>query len=1752
MENKLDNIQIGDYTLKQWEEKIQAPPVKTSMSFAEAEEMGLLAPNEPQPQEDENQLYNTLDQFGIEHPDAGKQYEKLGAWDTTKDVLASLGTEASHILMPKDMELQYESKTKFGENVKYGYRYLAGTAGFMAGGWGVAGIKGLANLGRLGTFIQKAGKLVGGVDIIKTGAKASKAAQIGAKIANASLGGAVAGALADFNLYRPEENEGHLLDAFGHVDNALVTYLQSSDSDTDIDAKLKNVVEGLVLGMGMGNLIEFGAKPLFKTAVKNIKAFRDGKAGAAEAMAQDQIKLERFATKADLIETVEKIKAEADANGADASQMLIDRLHPEDNIEAQEMLKVLNEGEEIFLHSDGTWDISVRSWDEAHKVSPEEYKKQSLARDEAAGGYAGDTAISHQDAAVKHTWTNRGWMGENDNLVTQTPKGAKGNTKLANSITKNYKDKWQIDNNIKVEFVDGLKVKGQAVEGTTSKTTYEGKTTKTNQNAIDKKKLQIQKIKDKITMAEGGNAEVTDPLDVLKEELRIANNELKELQKAAKGENKIPNITIKIDVNAKNPYATLRAELEHARDIAKKEVPKDADVVGSGTHFARYTGDNEGEVAAEYVYKKSAGKAKTQGQDVVIKENNEDVVYIQGAKSKKLKLGEYDVTIDYDIADNIQKLNDLGYKTGQSHSGKISDHPYTGTTEDGHGYISFYKKDLTDEQIKNLKLAAEKAGVRLVEDDKLFFQPAVSIRTARTLDGTFYEDLLQQANKEAGLDKEGWGMNALQQRDQRLRELVQEHGGLNLDDAVIQKQWDDFTTELEKLTNPPVNPQQLKLDFSQKLETKQTPEEVVNGLVNGEIKPLTKGDVEALVNKVAQTDPDIAGFNWKDVIENPEKYMDDIERIFTDEDASGLIEAIAKGDINTLSSILQREKTAVTIWGELHNVVKNKGLDIADDAKVAIIDTIHHLAGYVKGVKTGLATGLEGQKGINKLLEEYGASRLSSWTKEGLDVFASKMIDALNDIINLNFTRGQKLTPQQVREQLAQTLLKNPETHEFTRFILTNKDIMATFTTEIEKLLKKNGGLTIEEAKAALKRTIMLPEYNAQFKAAQLAPDKQGFWNTIKNWCDGNGGLTSYYVHNLLSGAGSLAKNIGSGLVNTFYFPAKKILASYDMFLDADSRLALRNEGWNTYKNMLVSCKESWQLMKEAFITGNGKLTDIGEQTLNMDNGRFKGFHELKNADYYFQDPKQFWEGLQNFHSIMTRAMGATDEFMSQLNYRSIVRSKALNEASRIAEAAGKAGDESFINEEAQRIFTTKFDKHGKPTDVEALNEARTILYQNNLDGTMYNYQTRAKEKMRDTTFVMELAGNVQHYANKNAFMKCMFPFVKTGANILQMALDHNAIYMAASPAQRKLLMANTAEGAVARSQCAFGMFSLGIGAMLAFNGAITGSAPSDPKERKALFATGWRPYSFKWGDTYISYQGYEPIHGMLGFAADCANMWSTVTNPDDEKRIEHFTAQIMPTLVNNFLDKAAFRTGLKQLDLIMNPKDSEEWSKAMAQTFKGFLPDVAMVTNMRSVGEHDVMQPQTMYERVFHRYFPNLWQPKDYRRNVFGEKQSITGLLITSVGSQDGTPEEEALEYLAKYGYSPSEIDDVIANTGLKISDFKDPETGRSAMDAMKEEMSVVTIQGQTLREALRDLVTSEEYLSLPDGVDLDTGARWGAKEDTKINAVNSIFLLYKQKAKKNVMADMDYYVDSQGRTIEDATEEIQLKRLEHLNNLY
>ena len=1492
-----NSIRINGLTADEWE-GVASPAPATDEQL---QNLGFMdAPQEqteqPQTTEDKpNKLYETADKFGIEHPEEGKQYEKLSLGESWKDAAISLGVEASHIFAPKSKELQYESKTRFGETMKYGYRYLAGTASlFLGGGWIGGGIKaiGLANKAdktvKLGTGIQK---LFAGTDIIKTGAKAGKLKQIGAKAGNAALGGAFSGAIADYTLYRPEDNEGHLADVFGKSE--YLEWLQSDPNDTAAQAKFKNVVEGCIIGTGFGNVIEFGAKPLFGKALNHIKAAVNAQTAeeakvALQEVALDEVKIEKFASKADMLEKVKELKAEADTSGEEASQLILDRMNIKDVQEAQDMLKVLDDGDDIFIHEDGTWDISVNKWDDASKVSPEEYKKQLAARDKALAEdmfnpdpvHAGDTALKHQDDAVKHTWTNRGWIGENEELTQVN----------ANKIAKNYKQKWELKKAPKIEFVDGLVVEGQATEGVT-----------------------------------------------------------------------LSNGVIRIDKNAKNPYATLRAELEHVRDIQKGEVPNQ-----KVQHFSRYEGRNEGEVASGYVYKKAQGKAQK-------------------------------TAIDTSISEPQPK-----------------------------------------EAAPEIKPETEEA---------------------------------------------------------------------------------------------PVEPQQLKIDFNTKLNEVSTSEEAVNKVINGEMKAESIEDIEQIINKTIEATPEISGHTWKDLAEDSETLFKKIESL-TGEDISAYKEAFLKNDATLLDEISRKEMAASKVLSILADKLEELGMEAPIQAQRNICDMVVHVSNYVDSIRSGAGRLLNEQKVINRALDTFGSMRLSQLTKQGIQEFADLLEKDVVELFNLKFTRGEQLNATQVKQELFTRICQYGD-GEFWELLSKDADFALEFNSVLDNIIKKQGKLDANELYQQISNVVTTRQYKDAYNAAQLAPKAEGKINTIKNWTASQGGIASYYVHNLLSGLGSVAKNIGSGLLNSAYFPARKVVAG---FMGGGN--VMSKEGWNTYKAMLSNWEESWQLCKEAFLKGEGKLTNVGADTLNMEDGVFRGFHELSDDN--------LWHKIQNIHSLMTRAMGATDEFMSQLNYRSICKAKCISQADKLAELSGKTGDEKWINETADRLFKTKFDTEGKPTDVDAYNEAKTILYQNNLDGKMFDVRSGTDVQMREQTAVMKLAQGINTEANKNAFIKFIFPFVKTGANILQMNLDHNGLYALLSPAQRKLLMSQTPEGALARSQVAFGTFSLAFGSMLAANGLITGSAPADPKERKALFETGWRPYSVRIGDAYVSYQGYEPIHTMLGFAADCFNLGQAISKPEDEQKWTKFSQQAGAALINNFMDKAAFRTGLKQMAILTDPDSVTDWQKAMAQTTQGFLPMASMVKNVSSLGKREVTQPQSAYERLFNNYFNRGLG--DYRRDVFGDRQDIYGLLVTTAGVQGTEPEYLELARLAEYGYSPSEIGTIISDTKLKFKDFKDPQTGRSAYDAMQEELSTITIGGRTLKEAVRELVTSPEYQMLPDGIDNEI--KWSSQDDTKVNALNDIFRDYNDVAKENVINDNPQFTNSKGLTMQEAKEMLEVKKMDKILN--
>lgn len=1504
-----------------------------------------------------------------------EDYEDLGYWQTVGDELMAGAVEASKFFIPKKYELNYTPKTRAGEAYQTFSKYLLGIGGLFVGGE----VAGIAKGAMLAKNLNTGAKIAGGAEAILKGNKFFKtsatggAKALGVKALNIGTQGVLQGAILDATIH--EADEGRIADMFGDTQNKFIDWLQTDENDSQAMGKLKNVIDGAIFSIGINGVFS-AAEPILGRVLKNVKTLKTAAPTEEEAVKltneviQDQVKLQKIAETSDIVNTVKELRETSD----DASEAIINTFHPDNIEDAQNILKILEDGDDIAVHEDGSFAIKVSKWDDAYKVSPEEYKRQlaeadQLKADSFGTANAGDTALEHQDAAVRHTWTNRGWIGENEEL----------NQKAANKIAKNYKDKFKIDNNVKVEFVDGLTIKGKAVEGNTSATSFLGKTAKNKQNAIDKKALQVQKLQDRVTMLEGGNEPVMEELEVAREELRIAQNELTDLQKTVKGKNLRPNITIQIDKNAKNPYATLRAELEHARDIAKGEVPKQSE-----RHFARYNGLNEGEVASEYTYKKSVGK--------------------------------------------------------------------------------------------NNALNPEEA----VELPKENVEPEVKV---------------PQENVEPEL---------------KIEEL-------NIAEA------------------PKTEAEQLKLDFNATTTSAKTTEELVENVTTGTAKIADVEDVGTVLNKTIELDSEISGTTWEAIAKDADKMADvmlQAEELGLNKE---LTEALSMNDVKTMDEITRKVLAAQKLSSQLGDRLAALGENPTMEQMKSIIDTIDTIGRYTK--ETGSASGrsLQARKFVNKAVETFGSLRLSQLTKEGINTISDLLSTEINKIVDLNFTRGEALTAQEMKQTLMEQLLQNTDS-PFIQLLTDDAELATKFDNILDDLFSGGGKVTPKNVYSKLEDAITEARYREVFNATKLAETPETKAQVVKKWCDAQGGMTSFYVHNLLSGVGTLAKNIISGGLNTVYFPAKKIIAGY-----LGGGEAMTREGWNTYKNLMSSWKESWSLGKQAFLNGEGQLSMMRDTMALADGEVFNGFREW---NFDFSSPEGIWHSIQNFHSVMTRAMGASDEFMSQLNYRSIKRAKAIEQAEKLA-GQYNITDEAVKTNIADRIFKNAFDNAGKPMDVETLAEAKDILYQLPLNGQVFDRTTGEMKQVRPQTWVTQAAGGLNSGAAKNPVLKIMFPFVKTGANILQQNLEHNGIYAVLSNSQRQLLMANTREGALARSQVAFGMFSFMAAAGLAINGMITGSAPTDQKERAALFETGWKPYSVRIGNKYISYQGYEPAQTILGFAADSVNIYGNITNSEDEAKWEKFSQQVMAAAINNFLDKAAFRTGLRQLAFITSPdENAEEFAKALSQTAQGFLPDSAMVRNMSSVGDRSITAPKSAYERIFNNYFNRGLG--DYRRDVFGNRQDNIGLLVTNVAPDNASqPEYEEMEYLSQFGFSPSDISKTIKDTTLKYTEFKDPETGRSVYDTMQEELSTIEIDGKTLQDAVRDLVTSQEYQDLPIGVNMN-GYKYSSSEATKLNAIRSIFVEYNNAALQNVIRDYgELYIDRKGRTMSEAVDEVNNEKL-------
>ena len=87
-----------------------------------------------------------------------------------------------------------------------------------------------------------------------------------------------------------------------------------------------------------------------------------------------------------------------------------------------------------------------------------------------------------------------------------------------------------------------------------------------------------------------------------------------------------------------------------------------------------------------------------------------------------------------------------------------------------------------------------------------------------------------------------------------------------------------------------------------------------------------------------------------------------------------------------------------------------------------------------------------------------------------------------------------------------------------------------------------------------------------------------------------------------------------------------------------------------------------------------------------------------------------------------------------------------------------------------------------------------------------------------------------------------------------------------------------------ARKDMALAKMSIGSAAMIATysliaEGRLTGGGPEDRDLKATLYRQGWKPYSVKFGDEYISIRGLEPFSTIMMIMGDIGDLMNTGLN---------------------------------------------------------------------------------------------------------------------------------------------------------------------------------------------------------------------------------------------------------------------------------
>lgn len=326
------------------------------------------------------------------------------------------------------------------------------------------------------------------------------------------------------------------------------------------------------------------------------------------------------------------------------------------------------------------------------------------------------------------------------------------------------------------------------------------------------------------------------------------------------------------------------------------------------------------------------------------------------------------------------------------------------------------------------------------------------------------------------------------------------------------------------------------------------------------------------------------------------------------------------------------------------------------------------------------------------------------------------------------------------------------------------------------------------------------------------------------------------------------------------------------------------------------------------------------------------------------------------------------------------------------------------------------------------------------------------------------------NFVNSHPLIRLFIPFVRTPINLFKYSAERSPLGFFSRDVLENMSGRNGAQVRDTQiARMAVGnMVAMGVG-YLAYQGLISGGGPRDQAAQLTLRMTGWQPYSFRIGDTWISYRRFDPFSNVIGLAADAADLAKYAATDDAE--FEKFASMATTAAWRNIFDKMSMRGVTSVAQALIDPdRYGKTFLNGLAASFvPGAISQVARMEDefdreARTLGD-------SLRARLPADPIAGSWEGRMGlfpRRDRWGEPVLSTEWGPSQIRAVNADPVNQAMLELGINKAQPPRKVSGVELTGQQYDDY-------------------VRISGRLAKEMLNGIVTGQ-FRELPKGVQVET----------------------------------------------------------------